>query len=183
MKKLRFSIAGLMILVVLSSLGLAAMKNPTALWASALFSLAVVIFSTSALGVFFDRRSNRSSWAGIALFGWVYLVIAFGFVADSNGVTAPPFITLILSDYMGIQRTAKTPVQFVNTFPHGEPIIDWNSGVAKGNSTGTGPATGPILDRRNERRVCHSLGAMFFALLGAIAGCIFAARNQEPGRT
>ncbi len=43
------------------------------------------------------------------------------------------------------------------------------------------PVTLARIDWINLRRVVHSLGVMSFALLGALIGRLFAARNVEAG--
>jgi hypothetical protein len=45
MRMLRVSVAGLMALILMVSLGLAALHNPTIVWASSLFTLTVVLLT------------------------------------------------------------------------------------------------------------------------------------------
>ncbi len=78
MKILRVSIARSMGIVLLAAVGLAALRNPTIVWASSLFTLVVVLLCTAVLGAIAVRGPARLTWTGFAVFGWVYLGIAFG---------------------------------------------------------------------------------------------------------
>lgn len=76
MKPPRNSIAGLMAVVVLVAVGFAALKNPSEIWASCLFSLTVGLLLLALLGVAFGSGDRRMFWAGFSVFGWGYLILA-----------------------------------------------------------------------------------------------------------
>ncbi len=71
MKRFRFSVAGLMAVILLLAVGMAALRDPTTLWARAIFTAAVTLFAASLLGAMIHRGIPRFSWAGLAVFGWV----------------------------------------------------------------------------------------------------------------
>ena len=97
MGRIRVSMSGLMVAVLVAALGLAALRTPTALLASVIFTMTVALMATATLAAFAGGRAARRSWARLAVFGWAYLGIAFGPGAASNGVTPPPFPTMALS--------------------------------------------------------------------------------------
>ena len=71
----RFSIAGLMGVVLFTALGFAALRNANAFWASATFTVAVVMVSLALLGAIARQGTARMIWGGFAVFGWASLII------------------------------------------------------------------------------------------------------------
>jgi hypothetical protein len=74
----RLSIRSLMSFVVLSAVGLAALKNAGDLWAGMTLLAALAAFGAATLGVLILRGRERCWWAGFALFSGGYLAFAFG---------------------------------------------------------------------------------------------------------
>jgi hypothetical protein len=72
MFRIRTSIAGLMAGVFFIAVAIASLLNPSPLWASCLFMFAVALMSVAILGVCAGRQKTRMTWAGFAIFGWVY---------------------------------------------------------------------------------------------------------------
>lgn len=72
MKLLRVTVAGLMEIVLVAAVGSAALRNPTIVWASALFTLLVMMLCSATLGAIAVRGPARLMWAGFAIFGSVY---------------------------------------------------------------------------------------------------------------
>jgi hypothetical protein len=99
MTRLRFTLAQLMAAVIFIGLGFAALRSTSLLWASAVFTLTVAVLSAAILGAMARRGRARMTWAGFALFGWIYFGTTFGPWADGNGVKAPPYVTRWVLDY------------------------------------------------------------------------------------
>ena len=141
MTRLRFTLAQLMAAVIFIGLGFAALRSASLLWASAVFTLTVAVLSAAILGAMARRGRARMTWAGFALFGWVYLGTTFGPWADGNGVTAPPYVTRWVLDYtghgFGSQWGGRAPV------PPGEelfsPFRTWGMGGGMGGGGGPRP--------------------------------------------
>jgi hypothetical protein len=74
----RLSIAGLLALVVLSALGIAALSRPSDLWASVLFTISSALLVFGVLASFRCVARPRAFWQGFSLFGWAYAILAFG---------------------------------------------------------------------------------------------------------
>jgi hypothetical protein len=73
MKRFRFHIGSLLILVVLLGVGFAAMREANDLWDGIVLASAVGILMVSVLLAVHRRAERRAFWLGFALFGWVYL--------------------------------------------------------------------------------------------------------------
>jgi hypothetical protein len=73
MKRFRFHIGSLLVLVVLLGVGFAALREANDHWDGIVLSSAVGILMVSALLVVHRRAERRAFWVGFALFGWGYL--------------------------------------------------------------------------------------------------------------
>jgi hypothetical protein len=74
----RFSIRGLMAFVVISAVGLAALRNAGDLWAGMLLLFALASVGAAVMGAFILQGRDRYWWAGFAFFGGGYLALAVG---------------------------------------------------------------------------------------------------------
>jgi hypothetical protein len=196
MKRSLFSIAGMMALVVLIALGFGALRNPTLLWASLIFTATVAFLAMAILGTLARRGRARMTWAGVAVFGWLYLALSFGPMSNANGVTYPPFLTQVLVDFWQSVREASDKALLAqnpswrlireNSRPTGETILNGppNAIWIQASSSPTSlpslpPPPVPFFDWQNLRRIGHSLGAVLFGLLGGLIGRVLA-RRDEP---
>jgi hypothetical protein len=82
-RSVRMKISGLMAVVLVVAVGLAALRSGSAIWAGACFLLTCGVLALAAVGSVFDTRGTRAWWLGIAIFGCGYLVLAFSY---------PPFL-------------------------------------------------------------------------------------------
>jgi hypothetical protein len=76
MGKLRFSIAGLMGIVLVAAVGMASLRNASEIWAGAMVLMTCGILALSAVGVFCGSRSGRPWWLGFCAFGGTYMVLS-----------------------------------------------------------------------------------------------------------
>lgn len=170
MNRIRMSIAGLMAVVFCIALAFASLLNAaTPLWASGLFMFTVALLSAAILGTAASRGRTRMTWAGLAVFGWVYLGIVFGPFNNGNATTIPALPVMAFYEYFLYHNTipkAKAEfkdVRFQNT-SQAESLLHDPSGVGKGPRV--------LVDVMNLKRIVHSLGAILFALLGGLFGRI-----------
>ena len=77
MRSVRFSIAGLMGVVLITAIGLAALRSPSHTWAGVLLLATLAAFCIAVIGAFCRTGAERGGWIGFAVFGWVYLGAAF----------------------------------------------------------------------------------------------------------
>jgi hypothetical protein len=76
-RTIRFSIAGLMGIVVVAAIGLAALRNASDNWAGVMLLLTCGTLALAIVGVVCRTEGERAWWLGFALFGWGYLALAF----------------------------------------------------------------------------------------------------------
>jgi hypothetical protein len=74
----RFSLSAVMGFVLVSAVGLAALRNANEVWVGILLMLVAGMVGVALLGVFFERGRNNAWWAGFAVFAGSYLTLAFG---------------------------------------------------------------------------------------------------------
>jgi hypothetical protein len=169
MNRLRFNLAQLMTIVLFIGFGFAALRSASILWASAVFTLTVAVLSVAVLGAMARRGRSRMTWAGFALFGWVYLGTTFGPWAAAHGITAPPYATRWPLDYWdvklwrpggGMIDTAAMGERLIPRFPL-RPLL-----------------TNP--DAFQARRIGHCLAALLVGLVGAISGRLLAPKDEQP---
>src|SRR5262249_20386454 len=98
MRRLRVPIAGLMLSLLPVAVGLAALRDPSELWASALFTLTILTLLVSVLGTVARRGASRMAFLGFTLFGSSYLILAFGPWpwVNPDGLRPPPLVTRML---------------------------------------------------------------------------------------
>ena len=73
MKRIRFTIASLLVVVLFLAVGFAALRESSDLWDSGLFSLTLGVPLISVLLAIHSTESRRAFWLGFAVFGWIYL--------------------------------------------------------------------------------------------------------------
>jgi MFS family permease len=184
--RLRFSIASLLAAIIFCGVGLAALHSASALWASTLFTVVVIVFSAAILGAMASRGRHRLTWAGLAIFGWIYLAIAFG-PWPFNPDGPAPLLTVPLLDAIqdSVVSDGKTPYLARD---HERPneremAIRGNVGPLVGNLMPPPPPGGyKQVSLVSYRQVGHTLGAALFGLIGALLGRFFAARNEAADR-
>jgi hypothetical protein len=73
----RHSIAGLMALVLCVGLSLAALRNSDQLWATVIYTLAIITLAAAVVGAIVGEGRIRTFSTGFAVFGLTYLLIDF----------------------------------------------------------------------------------------------------------
>ncbi len=72
MRSLRFSIAGLMGVVLLAAIAAAGVAHPTGPWAGAISLLTHGVICLAIVGAICRSGAERVWWLGFASFGWMY---------------------------------------------------------------------------------------------------------------
>ena len=75
MRRFRFTMSGLMGLVLTSAVGLTALTHPTPLWASVAFSLALAANFAAIVATIASEGGGRKVAAGFAVCGWGYFLL------------------------------------------------------------------------------------------------------------
>ncbi len=71
----RTSIAGLMGIVCVVAIGMAAMRSTTVLWTAAASTITLALLLTAVVGACWLRGPDRAYWSGFATFGGAYLLL------------------------------------------------------------------------------------------------------------
>jgi DNA-binding transcriptional ArsR family regulator len=74
MRRFRFSIASLLVVILFVSVALAALRMPTDAWDSGVLGLTLLILLTATLLAVHRTHRQRAYWLGFALFGWTSLI-------------------------------------------------------------------------------------------------------------
>jgi hypothetical protein len=155
MTRFRFNIAQLMAVVLYFGFGFAALRNANPFWASVSHTLAILLILAAVVGALAQRGVARLSWAGIAIFGWAYLLIELlpDRAVGSFGAGPIPWPGPLIE------------IGTAQLQPYIHPF-------ARGSS-----------DYVEYDQVSHSLGLILFALLGGMLGRIFARKARAHGCT
>ncbi len=150
MRSIRDSIAGLMGLVVVVALALAALKTDSAVWSGSTALATQGILFLCVVGVVCRGEAERPRWLGAALFGWGYLTLAFWLMNDSSRLP-----TLTILD--GLWTALRLPLASFPPIP-GRTGPGWSS---------------------NLELTGHSLWALALAILGGgLSSWLFRGRER-----
>jgi hypothetical protein len=109
MGRLRYSVAGLMVLVLAVSVGMFTLRSPSEPIAGLILLLTLVAFALALLAVVYRRGERRAFWLGFALLGWGYMALTPG-SWWANGSVRPTLITsFILEQVSPYLRTGGNP--------------------------------------------------------------------------
>ena len=76
MRRFRFHLGTLVIVVLVLALGFAALRESNEPWESGLFTITLAVLLTSILLAIHRTESRQAFWMGFALFGWTYLALS-----------------------------------------------------------------------------------------------------------
>ena len=169
MRRFRFNIASLLVIVFILGVGFAALREASALWESGLFTLTLGVLLTSILLAIHRTEKRRAFWMGFAIFGWIYLGLtlvpsiefrltttkALGFLDSKVPRRSPKVFTYLLS---GIgSRSASKPVKSVVFTPDGNQIATTSQGQVRLWDVTTGEAPRRVERHNREFRANRTL--------------------------
>jgi hypothetical protein len=76
MRKLRFNIASLLLVVLVAGVGFAALRESNEIWASGVFTITLGVLLISIVLATHRREKRRAFWLGFAVFGAGYLALS-----------------------------------------------------------------------------------------------------------
>jgi hypothetical protein len=76
MKGLRFSIASVLLAILLVAVAVAALRAASDRWDGALLGSTLLILQSAILLTIHRTERRRAYWLGFALFGWAYLIVS-----------------------------------------------------------------------------------------------------------
>ncbi len=179
MRRFRFSIASLLLVVLFAAIGYAALRESSDLWESGVFTLTLAALLTSILLAVHRRDSKRAFWLGFALFDWIYLGLSLVPSIESRMITTKALayldsivpgrssgVFMIALAGTGSGSPSNQAQSFAFTATGNQLAISgpgqlrlWNTGTGRllGNWSGT---------TENFIRIGHSLFALLAGRLG-----------------
>jgi WD40 repeat protein len=190
MSRIRFSIASLLVLVLVLGVGFAALRESNEPWDSGLFTLTLTVLLTSVLLAIHRTESRRAFWIGCAVFGWTYLALSLVPSIEARLATTKALAYLDSKvpgrpqNFFRLHVTSGTPgnrVQAVAFSPDGNRLATSSLGKARLWDVTTGRVlSGWAGTTENFVRIGHSLIALIVALLGGRLSGYLYARNRQP---
>jgi hypothetical protein len=188
MRRIQFPLLALMTIVLVVALGLGALAKPSALWASALYTIAVFLFSCATVALLLTRSRFRGPLTGFSFFGWIYLLMTFGPWPNGNGVRSPPFLTAAiidiartstLSHFSGFELDSEPQSESVVERLHVPlmPTVGLNAPPRIHTNTPV-RIDDPVIDWLDQRKIGHSLAALVIASVGAMFGYFLSGRDR-----
>lgn len=170
MGRWRFSIAGMMAVVVLLALGLAALRSPSSLSAGIAFLSVGAILLAAILGAVYHRGRRQAFWLGFALFGWSYFVLSL-LPLDRNEV----------SPFLPTTRLLDEVHRRVRPFPESVNPLTKVYFEDTGDLENINQKEWFVLEWIYFRRLGQYLLALLAACLGGITGIVFHATRGQRG--
>jgi hypothetical protein len=174
------------------AVGLAALRDPSEFWASALFTLIIFVLLVAVLGTVARRGSSRVAFLGFTLFGGSYLIVAFGPWpwVNSDGLRPPPLVTRLLLDQLRERKlgpASNWEDRRDEVYPFTQPNHQLSFGpadlaVMPKRALGGWPSRYFVFDVSPYKQIAHSLLAFVVGALGAIAGRIIAPPEADSPR-
>jgi hypothetical protein len=161
----RFSLSSLVGFVCVVSVGCAALRFASRLWASALLTLLLGALVFSLLGVAFASNSRRRFWAGFSLCGWSYVVLVFGPGLDTH-IGHRLLTTKVLGDIQPVVQ-ARNRVPGLRQTPSYRDFDD----LVIVSETGTARIRPPQWE--HFQQVGHSIIGFMIGIVGGLAGRYF----------
>jgi hypothetical protein len=91
MRAPRFSIGSLLAMIAILGVGFAAMRSPSPVWASAIYTVAALAIVCAVANAIVGRGARRAYWLGFSLFGGAYFFLTLG----SNHFVTEPILDLL----------------------------------------------------------------------------------------
>jgi hypothetical protein len=173
MKHPQITISELIVVVVITAIGLAAIRSGSPSWAGAMFSITFFAIICAILGIALGRGMRRVYWLGFAVLGWSYLVLIF-----------IPWL------HTNVGQFLLAP----NLFAHLEEILHPEPGPRSGLQSNPAGILGSIMtsggfmgDRNSGSvedltdfvRIGTAMEALLWAFLGGRVACYFASGRDQ----
>ncbi len=181
MRRFRFNIASLLVVVLILGVAFAALRESSDHWDCGVFTLTLCVLLVSILLAVQRCEARRAFWLGFVLFGWIYLGLSLVPSIESRLITTKALAYLDTKvpgrtqGYFTIQVTGTisgTPgnqVQAVAFSPQGNQLATSSLGTVRLWDAATGRLLGGWAGTtENFVRIGHSLLALLAGWLGGL---------------
>ena len=186
MPRPRVTIGWMMGLTAASAVVFGALRSLNEVWASAIYSLALMSVLVAALAGSVKPRRTRAIWWGYAAFAAMSLTFSFSPRAWLNnfGLRPPPFITAILiprSEVRSYLVESFTTWQISTSNQQGDSRVMVDPGGLY-LETGAPPSSRIVLQIAPADQILHSFAALLWGAIGAGLVALFTRSNarHEP---
>jgi hypothetical protein len=209
MRRLQFRIATLALLVLVLSIGFAALREADDHWDSGVLAVIVGVLLTSLLLAIHRSQNKRAYWVGFALFGWAYLGLSLFPSLESRLITSKALAYLDSKlpksipagpGYLDLDNDGSIDIYVANYQPRSFFFANKGDGTFEDvtavaglnfrtevtgvdtrffNYSAAPPPTGSLGRAANFVRIGHSLLALIAALVGAHISCRLYVKNRE----
>jgi hypothetical protein len=170
MRRLGFSIAGLMVLVGYVAMACAAFRACSSLWASIAFTLTIATLASAAILAICGRA--RPALAGMAISGLVYVHFAFG------QIEYPSLVTSYLLDSSAEEVLGGRPGEIAYYSRQGQFVTSLDLKTAIENTTKSVPVNS--IDLLAYRQIGHSTIGLLVGAIGAAFGQFVSQKHRQP---
>jgi hypothetical protein len=179
----RFTILGLMGLVLGLAVAIAALRNADDDWAGGMLLGTALLIGVAALGAVYHSGRRRAGRLGFAVFGGGYFALAFLALSEPNVNRLPTTWLLV---YVHEKVVAPTPVYGVYGVVTGNGVVTGiGSNVAIVNPIPSPNRWQSILPGAANYEAFSVVGHCLFSLLAGLLGAVIArryqARQDQPG--
>jgi hypothetical protein len=171
----RFSLAGLLIFVLLAAVGCAALVKAGELWRQVIITAAVLVFLTATLAAVVWQGERRFAATGFAVFGWAYLILTFvSALGLRNDMLTDKAVASLYTAMYGSRQESR---QIIAYSPDGRVVVEnYDASLQLWDAAGQTFRSGQLLAKiasgppnyEDFADIGHALWAMLIAGLGAV---------------
>jgi hypothetical protein len=174
MPRFQFSLRTLLLAFIPVGLAIAALVNANYLWANAVLTVTLALLGTSLVGWIWTLKKARAFWSGFAVFGWGYMLLAFG-PWFSEHVSANLISHQVLETSASLFGHQAAIGQNVSTFWENK---DWSRQAGFVTDQKYRASIGRTMHYWDYLFVGHCLFTLISGLAGGFIGCWFYARRD-----
>lgn len=193
MRRLRIPLWILMSAILLVAVAFAALRHPTELVASGVFTLAVGLLGFAVVGAAGTRGRKRLAWVSFATFGGLYAALSFGPFFSPTAVRPPPLLatTLMTTGLQRLDLELSPPGQSSLQTQAGSFFIPQSTDITYSIMTNISPGSPlvlgsgltPVVNREPFYQVGHSLALLLFGFIAAVVTLIVTAFRRDEARS
>jgi WD40 repeat protein len=193
MRRFRFHLGSLVLIVLVNGVSLAALRESNAIWDSGVFTLTLTVLVVSTLLAIHRRHARQAFWIGFTLLGWTYLGLSLVPSIESRLVTTKA-LSYLGSKVPGrsqgyftirvtgtISGTPSNRVQAVAFSPQGNRLATSSPGTVRlWDATTDRLLGGGAGTTEDFVRIGHSLLALIAAFAGGQLSRLLYGKHREP---